>query len=98
MKHERANDRKIAAVLKEGPGDRRVHFTLASPAAGLTWMHGQARHNVGLSGKVFCLTGTAGGGSRKPQRSAATSLWHTGTPATGMTQAPDNQRLFMKVR
>ncbi|MGF8602384.1 hypothetical protein AAGO03_28575, partial [Klebsiella pneumoniae] len=26
---ERSNDRKIPADGKEGPGDRRVHFTLA---------------------------------------------------------------------
>ncbi|HHR8284162.1 TPA: hypothetical protein ACS9WW_004146 [Salmonella enterica subsp. enterica serovar Muenchen] len=31
---------------KEGPGDRSVHFTLASTAARLRWMHGTARHNT----------------------------------------------------
>ncbi|GAB0701477.1 hypothetical protein NB16F78_34780 [Escherichia coli] len=42
-KSERVNDRKITADGKEGPGDRRVHFTLASPPARLRWRHGTAR-------------------------------------------------------
>ncbi|APV86401.1 hypothetical protein SEEI0720_025260 (plasmid) [Salmonella enterica subsp. enterica serovar Inverness str. ATCC 10720] len=29
--------------VKEGPGDRRVHFTLVSTTARLRWMHGTAR-------------------------------------------------------
>jgi hypothetical protein len=49
VKPERANDRKITADGKEGPGDRRVHFTLVSPTARLKWMHGTARrqHETG---------------------------------------------------
>ncbi|EJA70229.1 hypothetical protein SEEN443_14892 [Salmonella enterica subsp. enterica serovar Newport str. CVM 19443] len=43
VKPERSNDRKIAADVKEGPGDRRVHFTLVSTTARLRWMHGTAR-------------------------------------------------------
>ena len=43
----RTAGRKITADGKEGPGDRRVHFTLASPPARLRWRHGTARtrHN-----------------------------------------------------
>ena len=39
----RTAGRKITADGKEGPGDRRVHFTLASPPARLRWRHGTAR-------------------------------------------------------
>lgn len=42
-KSERVNDRKITTDGKEGPGDRNVHFTLASPPARLRWRHGTAR-------------------------------------------------------
>ena len=40
---ERANDRKITADVKEGPGDRSGKRTLASTAARLRWMHGNTR-------------------------------------------------------
>ncbi len=43
----RTADRKITADGKEGPGDRRVHFTLASPPARLRWRHGTARTRHG---------------------------------------------------
>ncbi|BDI39490.1 hypothetical protein EsCdI10290_05722 (plasmid) [Escherichia sp. 10290] len=46
-KPERVNDRKITADGKEGPGDRSVHFTLASPPARLRWRHGTARTRHG---------------------------------------------------
>ncbi|HBX0974315.1 TPA: hypothetical protein MF697_26965 [Klebsiella pneumoniae] len=44
---ERSNDRKIPADGKEGPGDRRVHFTLAFATARLRWRHGTARTRHG---------------------------------------------------
>lgn len=98
MKHERANDRKITAGLKEGPGDRRVHFTLASPAAGLTWMHGQARHDAALSGKVFLSPGNRR--RRLPETTAERRdiLFAYRAPARNMAQVPDNQSLFRKER
>lgn len=43
----RTAGRKITADGKEGPGDRRVHFTLASPPARLRWRHGTARTRHG---------------------------------------------------
>ena len=41
---ERANDRKIPADGKEGPGDRSGEAHLAFPAARLRWRHGTAPH------------------------------------------------------
>lgn len=43
----RTAGRKITADGKEGPGDRSVHFTLASPPARLRWRHGTARTRHG---------------------------------------------------
>ncbi|MBP1521362.1 hypothetical protein IVW58_02275 [Salmonella enterica subsp. enterica serovar Worthington] len=42
-KPERANDRKITADGKEGPGDRSGEAYLASTPARLRWRHGTAR-------------------------------------------------------
>ncbi|EBZ2217856.1 hypothetical protein D8S10_25225 [Salmonella enterica subsp. enterica serovar Montevideo] len=51
MKPERSNDRKIAADVKEGPGDRRVHFTLVSTTARLRYdgCTAQPAHDTGLT-------------------------------------------------
>ncbi|QXD01259.1 hypothetical protein MKleb_5758 (plasmid) [Klebsiella sp. PL-2018] len=49
----RASNRKITADGKEGPGDCRVHFTLAFLTARLRWSHGNGRTRTGQAKGVY---------------------------------------------
>lgn len=79
----RASDRKITAGGKEGPGDRRVHFTLAFVTARLRWSHGNGRTRTERAKGVYHHKARRGGpGDAEPGGDILVDCFHPAPVST----------------